>query len=126
MSFAPADALVEFVIIRPSSIVRIDTIHAFGPALIERVVFNAMDVVYDKFDKPTSPEDEGKLFVCPRKVLARAIPLHVYIRCLPALFMLDRTIEQAEASEEMALPTGHNSEQCDDCADFRRLTGLES
>lgn len=123
--FAPADQLVPFVMVK-TSIIQIISIHAFGPALIERVVFDGLTVIYDKL---AESEGEGKLFICPERVLESQHPLHVELRCMPELFMLGaRQVEEPSTltSDELALMRSHDSGQCEDCDDFRKRTGLTS
>lgn len=121
--FAAADLLVPFEMVK-SSIIQIISIHAFGPALIERVVFDGT-IIYDKL---AEAEGEGKLFICPRRVLQAQHPLHVELRCMPELFMLGaRHVEEPSTltSDELALMRSHDSGQCEDCRDFLATTGLE-
>lgn len=124
MRFAQADRIVPFVIVSHDAVIHVDSIHAFGPALIERIVFGAT-VVYDKL---ATTESDGKLFVCPHRILEVAHPLHVQLRCLPELFMLaGRNPHEPSTltSDEIALMQSHDSADCDDCNAFRKTVGLD-
>jgi hypothetical protein len=123
--FASAGLLVPFVVVRKYS-TRIESIHALGPALIEAVIFCGTDILYAK---DSTTDVDGKLFYCPHRVLERQLPLEIRLRCVPELFMLggpnvEQSEDWSEAKERLA--KSHDPSQCDDCADFRKRTGLES
>lgn len=121
--FVAAGLLVPFIVVRAYS-TKIESIHALGPALIEAVLF-AGEILYAR---DSTTDVDGKLFHCPRRVLERALPLEIRLRCVPELFMLGGpNVEQAEdwSEEKERLIQSHDPMQCDDCVDFRKRTGLE-
>jgi hypothetical protein len=121
--FAARGILVPFVLVRKYS-VKIESIHALGPALIEAVIFCG-EILYAK---DSTTDIDGKLFYCPHQVLERQLPLEIRLRCSPELFMLGGpNVEQAEdwSPDKERLAKSHDPSQCDDCADFRKRTGLE-
>lgn len=122
--FAAGGTLVPFVVVQKYS-VKIESIHALGPALIEAVIFPC-GILYAK---DSTTDVDGKLFYCPHRVLERQMPLEIHLRCVPDLFMLGGpNVEQAEdwSVDKERLVTSHDPSQCDDCHDFRKRTGLES
>ena len=122
--FAAAGVLVPLVVVRLNS-TKIESIHALGPALIEAVIFPGGDILYAK---SSTTDTDGKLFFCPHRVLERQLPVEIHLRCVPQLFMFEtRNIEQTEdwSVEAERLTKSHDSSQCDECADFRKRTGLE-
>ncbi len=121
--FAPAASVVRFVV-RRNSTLRVDSVHAFGPGLIEQVMI-ATDILYEK--QPNN--EDGKLFFCPHRLVEEGWDLALSVRCLPELFMLEGgDVEEinADLPDTKRATIAHDSSQCPDCIDFAKRTGLES
>jgi hypothetical protein len=119
--FATERMLVTFPMVQRWS-TRVDSIHALGPALIEAVYCKTVCL----YNRPDSDE-EGKLFFCPREVVDEGQSVQVLLRCLPTLFMLSGQLTELSLSDSDAeLVRSHDRLACEDCADFRKRTGIES